>query len=451
MFRFSRASFLSAHQSYQLQGTDIDRLIGYYWENEGIKIIKNGYKSAEIIAEKKQKKLIQVMPTIEKLRDPKKKYASYLQLNFLPPGETKQNYLCISTISPPFWKEYLEITQSIKHFILPNGHLKSNLSDSEISKLNKIVSQLACKSLLDQQIEYCIKSLQDVCLDKSEIQQEIEEIRKTLKQDEQVGYIFTNNTDKTREHIECLILSKQAIIKPITWNYFVNSGISEYSQLLASDFFNTPLYLPDLSFFNKENNLIKKLPHPQADQTSCGTLCLSFLKKLLEKNALELNSLTLYFSFYNYQQQKKYFFLPSPSLLMHSQSSGYINFLTKIMGDTSEVTYVEDHEIKPIYTLKGLLIDSVVKARKNNDTEMVNHNIACLNQLSTLRPHWFKTALSAIEKRKKMDDPSSNKNLYLMYRTKKLENIAFFSHAETLKENAENQMTISKESALQYK
>jgi hypothetical protein len=429
MFKFfSKNSFLYAHRSYQLNGVDIDKLISYYWEKKGIKIIKNGNRSPELLAEKRQKNLIKISPLIEKLQDNQKKYTTYFQLNFLPPGETKQNNLCISTISPPFWKEYTHINNSIKNFLLPNGHLKPYLTQSETFELNEICKKLACKSLLDNQIEYNILRLQDICLKKTEARCEIEKIRNTLKNDEKVGYIFTNNTDKTKEHIECLLLTKQTIIKPITWDYFVDSGISPDSQLLQSDFENLPLYTPNLAYFNSIDNPIKKLPHPQADQTSCGTLCFSFLKKLLKNDASEWKELTLIFSFYDYYGEKKYFFLPSPSLMLYSQSSKYIDFLNKIMAAVNKTSYIEakNQDAKAIWTLQGLLNYSIEQAKNIKDDAMLKHNIAILNELVLLRPRWLAASKQAIEKRKEMDDPSSNKNLYLMYKTKQLEKISFF-------------------------
>lgn len=253
MQKFTKEIFLNIHRSYQISSLEIDSIINHYQE-QGIKIIKNGKKSLELLTEKRKKNLIHIAPTLEKLRDPRTKYSTYFQLNYLSPGEAKQNHLCISNISPPFWKDYSDITQSINKFILPSGHLNPILSDSEIIKLNETASQLACKPLLDQQIDYNIQSLQDVCLDKFEVKHEVEEIRKTLKKDEKIGYIFTNNTDKTKEHFECLILTRKNIIKPITWNYFSNSGISHKSQLLESDFLGIPLFMPDLSLFIDKDN-----------------------------------------------------------------------------------------------------------------------------------------------------------------------------------------------------
>lgn len=428
MLNFSKKFFLNFHRSYQLQSADFDNLINYYLEKEHIKIIKNGKKSPELLTEKKQKNLIRVTPIIEKLQDQQKKYATYFQLNFLPPGETKQNHLCISNISPPFWKDYPNIIQSIKNFILPNGSFKPHLSNVELNELNTICEKMNCKPLLDKQIQYNIQSLQDICLNKSEVTQEIANIRKALKQNEQIGYIFTNNTDKTREHIECLILTRQSIVKPITWDYFVGSGISHNSQLLKSDFENLPLYTPDLSHFSTVNNPIKKLPHPQADQTSCGTLCLSSLKRLLKNNAYEWKTLTLIFSFYDAYGEKNYFFMPSPSLMLYSQSSKYIDFLKKIMLETNKTEYIEDkfHNAKPIWTLQGILNNSIDQAKNKGDFDMVRHNSATINQLSLLRPLWIQVSQQMIEKRKELDDPSSNKNLYLMYRTKHLEKLTFF-------------------------
>ena len=441
MPKFTKEIFLNTHRSYQLKSQDIDSLILHYW-NKGIKIIKNGQLHPELIEEKRKKRLKEVAPLIERLQDPQTKYAAYLQLNFLSPNKTKQNGLCISNISPPFSKQYHAITYSIKDFILPNGQLK-NLSNNDITHLNKICEH-HYKTLLDRQIEYNIQALLDVCLEKFELKQEVEAIRKTLKTGEKVGYIFTNNTQQTKEHIECLILTQQAIIKPITWNYFLNSGISPHSQLLDTDFLGIPLYTPDLSYFNNENNPIKHLPHPQADQTSCGSLCFSFLKKLLGHNASELTSLTHTFSFYDHNYEKKYFFLPSPSILLYSQSSKYIDFLRKIMEETNQTVYQENRESAPklIWTLRGLLDHSIDYAITIKDSEMFCQNIKLLNKLQSLRPRWLEASQQAIEERKQMDDPNSNKNLYLMYRTKKLENITFFSHSQKNKLSSEKQTDI---------
>ncbi|MGC1854135.1 MAG: hypothetical protein WA659_01990 [Candidatus Aquirickettsiella sp.] len=440
MLNFSKSFFLNAHRSYQLQGTDIDRLIRYYLEKEYIKIIKNGKNSPKLLAKKRQQNLLQVAPILEKLQDPQKKYATYLQLNFLPPGETKQNHLCISTISPPFWKEYFNISRSIKNFILPSGKLKAHLSNGEITKLNETCEEISCKSLLDKQIEYNIQSLHDICLDKVEVRQEVEAIRKSLKHDEQIGYIFTNNIDRTREHIECLVLTQGNIVKPITWDYFVDSGISRNSQLLKSDFNQLPLYTPDLSYFNNVDNPIKKLPHPQADQTSCGTLCLSFLKKLLKNDAYEWKVLTLIFSFYDSYSEKKYFFLPSPSLMLYSQSSKYIDFLNKIMLEINQTAYIEakNQNAKPIWTIQGILNHSINQAKILGDDDMIKHNLEKLNELTLLRPRWRAASKQVSEKRKEMDDPGSNKNLYLMYKTKHFERISFFQHQANSTEKPEN-------------
>lgn len=224
-------------------------------------------------------------------------------------------------------------------------------------------------------------------------------------------------------------IDKKNIIKPITWNYFFNSGISHKSQLLEYDFLGIPLFMPDLSFFiDKDNpNLPPTLPHPQADPTSCGSLCLSLLYKLLKNNAAEFNTLTLKFSFDDCHGKKKHFFLPPPSLLKYSQSYKYIDFLIRIMDATNKTVYSEslNQESTTIWTLQGLLNQSIEQAKKKNDPDMFYHNIVTLYHLNKLRPYWLEVAKQAIEERKKMDDPNTvNKNLYLMFQTKKLENIS---------------------------
>ncbi len=148
-------------------------------------------------------------------------------------------------------------------------------------------------------------------------------------------------------------------------------------------------------------------------------MCLSLLYKLLKNNAAEFNTLTLTFSFYDCLGKKKHFFLPPPSLLKYSQSYRYIDFLIKIIDATDKIAYSEslNQESKTIWTLQGLLNYSLDQAKKMGDTDMFYHNSVIL-----------------------MDDPNTgNKNLYLMYQTKKLENTFFYSHPRNLNENpAEN-------------
>ena len=103
MQKFTKEIFLNIHRSYQISSLEIDSIINHY-QAQGIKIIKNGKESPELLTEKRKKNLIRIAPILEKLRNPNTKYSTYIQLNYLSPGETKQNNLCISNIPPPLGK-----------------------------------------------------------------------------------------------------------------------------------------------------------------------------------------------------------------------------------------------------------------------------------------------------------------------------------------------------------
>lgn len=54
MQKFTKEIFLNIHRSYQISSLEIDSIINHY-QAQGIKIIKNGKKSLELLTEKRKK------------------------------------------------------------------------------------------------------------------------------------------------------------------------------------------------------------------------------------------------------------------------------------------------------------------------------------------------------------------------------------------------------------
>ncbi|TLY47401.1 MAG: hypothetical protein E6K54_05745 [Gammaproteobacteria bacterium] len=388
--------------NYQFPAKAIEPLIKHY-SYKNIVFIKNGMKSPKLILEKQY----QIQTKIDTLENNLKKYAFYLQSNFCS-DEEKNDSFFISNLLSSFFKEevYPTLKKSIKNFLTPRGELKKNLTEKELSALNTIISKAPYKSLFDKKINRKIAYLKnekpDVNLTKQECIHEIKAIQNDLKENERVGYIFTNARQLGEEHIEILILTREAIIQPILW-----PDTSIKRRILDTDIAHiikeVPVFKTDLSFFVQKP---RKLPHPQADTNSCGILSIAFAKKILQKDSLSINSLAM--SFY-FKEKKHHFFLPPATILRYSQSSRYIDFLEAIIQDQETVVYQD----QAVLTIKALLNQSITYAQKINDSTMILDNESTLIQLNLLRTSWLTSSQQVKEKRNAMK--LSGENLYLAY------------------------------------
>lgn len=403
--------------AYQLLARDIEPLIRHYAEKKGIRIIKNGQVNSSFIRQKQA----EINLTIQKLEDSSIKYATYLQKNFSPYGPALANVYSVAPLRSLFDEHYSVIKTSIKKYLNSTGHLRKDLSTNELHAINVIISQLSCKELFDKQIESKIEDLKksdlpDACLTKPEAMQEVEEIRGGLKEDEIVAYIFTSIKNISIAHLEVLIITKKAIIKPVIWN-------DRFDAIQSMDTLaGIPLYEPNLySFLTKYD---APEPRIQADGISCGSLGIASLKKLLQNNALELKSFTLTFSFYHPIFAKKiHFFFPSPSMLRYAQSSKYILFLEKILQNADTA----DYEGNKLFTLKALLTQSIQISTENKDMATVEENSKLLDELPIFRQKWLNAMEEIKQQRDKMacKNPKSgvHHNLYLAYTSRRLEKI----------------------------
>ena len=163
-------------------------------------------------------------------------------------------------------------------------------------------------------------------------------------------------------------------------------------RLLANDFSGDSFYSADLEHFWSKSSSPGHMPEQQADTDHCGVLGIAGLKRLLQNDAMELTRNSLAFSFYtDVKGSKQHLFIPSPIFLQYSQSSKYMDFLSKIVGsNTSNDPLKERQQTNryPIPTLEQVLLQSIEYADLIGDEKMMEQNKETLAALPAFREQW---------------------------------------------------------------
>lgn len=324
-------------------------------------------------------------------------------------------------------KEYDENpTDELKNNCLKYIESLKNLIDqykqiSESEKMNQVLKD----KISDYEIERQTR-LDDIGLTKQQAINEINEIRKGLKNDEVIGYVFTNNHLIKKNHFDVILITKDLIIKPCEWN------VDEEKTIGSSDIKNLScleLIEPFVSHENKNCSL----PYAQSGPTECGTLGMLNLKELLKNNSYQLKNFTMNVPFYDKDEKLHYLFIPSPDVLRYSQSSTFNNIILSMFSDEPEVKIKfsqmvlidfwankkeKQEDVATVKTIVAMLKDTMEKAEKKGDKEIVNTCQTLLNQLPEFREKWMKNYNSAMSKRKSMQGESFNE--YLAYSTQRL-------------------------------
>lgn len=253
----------------------------------------------------------------------------------------------------------------------------------------------------------------DYNLTPHEVGQEIAWIQKNLKEDQCVGYVFTNGNTHREAHFEVIIISKTMIIKPVTWHQVEDDRKLIHSKHAVKGIpwaelpLNSPLVL-------KTDLNASKLPGPQADPSGCGTLGFLYLKELLKEDQNQLQAYTLRFPL----EDGSWLFFPSPHVLRYSQSQQYNDLVATMLLDTEEEQSIQYGKQNPstlkLSTLKGLLQNSIAAANRRGDKETVKHNTEILKQLPDFRKRWEEAYTGMMKKRQLMSD---KQNQYLAYST----------------------------------
>ncbi|HEX2549767.1 MAG TPA: hypothetical protein VHM20_08055, partial [Gammaproteobacteria bacterium] len=169
---------------------------------------------------------------------------------------------------------------------------------------------------------------QDIGLTGDEIFDEMLHIQNLLKKNNDsrfIGYISTNGVIKTKKHFDYFIISKDEIMLPVFYDISFNIRDRSHSKLLRYY-----IYKSNLHGFGGSGL------HPQADSTSCGSLGLASLKKLLQNDAYELKNRTLSVRFYDKNEILRSYFFTSPKVLQFSQSSKFNQALKDLLMNDEE-------------------------------------------------------------------------------------------------------------------
>ncbi len=228
-------------------------------------------------------------------------------------------------------------------------------------------------------------------------------IQKTLQPNQYVGYLHTSAV-KGLGHFECFIISSNEIIKPISWS--LNDLGFENPNVMGDVFLHAPDYR--YSFIPDEDNDDYL---PQADNYSCASICLSYLKNLLKNDAIQLREHSLSLPYYDSHAQLCYFFIPSPAVLRYTQVSAYnkrIKELVESDGSTSLVHMLNSciEQTKSSTKLRRAFKNKVIAEAKSH-----------LNALSVFRQKWLMEYARVDAKRELMQN---EKNRYLNYTAQRL-------------------------------
>ncbi|KTD07784.1 DUF5617 domain-containing protein [Legionella jamestowniensis] len=400
-------------QPWQMSASDVDAIARHYKKKRGINIIKNGETALgrEQIQIKEAALKKEYTDSLAKLKDEGTKYTQFIDsVGFIYDTYSLHQFI-IGDGNNQFLRELCK-----NYLDSSNCYLKQGMTEEERKTLNEMIQKNPrAKALLDPLIEnyYTHKKksakerIADVCLSEKEAWEEIKRIQAGLKENEYVGYMFTNGSKKNKKHFEVVIIGSEGVIKPVSW-FGVHNPLHT-SDEVATVGLNSPTILKSQG----------SIPEPQADMVTCGTLSLMYTKELLKDNARQLKERTLRIPFYDEKGALKWFFYPSPQTLRYSQSSTYNELLCLMLTDEeTPQNYSHKENNYEIATLKGLLIRCIETARQKNEGWLVDYNLKLLANLDNFRTHWLADYNKAMQKR--MDFADSEGNQYLAYSSRRM-------------------------------
>lgn len=420
----NKLNFLNSedHVSELLHESEIQDLIYFYNNWKKIKIIYNTSTDYGRSLLKERNNEID-----KQYSDDEFKYGYYILDNWTEAGNFNEHKTINQIADTPFKKIYEQLANLLSSYLSPTGELKSDLNETDIKEINKfILNNIEFKAIFDEQIISAIEINKAKNLSVDELKLEIEDIKKNLKVDDSVGYVFTGSTG----HTEVFIITKNkdnqsTIIKPILWSK-LNDNIT------VKDQYGTDLngLLFEVSKLETNNPVIEKTQiHPQAGYVECATLGLMYLKQLLKNNADQLINLSLKFKYWNkYTNQWSSMFFPSPQVLLYSQSSLYNKVIQTMLTD-DEKDQIIKHKNKTyiVKTIKGLIIESINQAT-NSQKEIKEDLDQTLEHLSKFREQWIKKYEQTEEKRSSLVSDKDSDKLYLCYSSQRMLKISKKNH-----------------------
>lgn len=434
----NKAFFLSQDiQSFAdlppISAAQVDCLISHYQskyqeeKGEGICLYKNGGTVVgKAILEKNKSMLRQAHAELRlKLQDEKKKYYHCMvKLGFFYDFEKKfsLHHIHIGREVYDLLLTFLE-TQSLS---IPNeaAVLRSDLTDDDLESIHQFVNknalvQRVLDELIQRYLQYCEKNLErelaNCGLLYPEAWQEINYLQNRLTEHEALGYVYTGGHNQNTTHMEMLIITKNAVIKPISWYQMI--PIATLNRSHAFDLSlgkNTRVCQVDL-YSEVVLKTDEAIPCAQGDKTSCAVLGFKYLKELLKNNQEQLKEYSLQFPFYDEKEELTWFFYPSPQVLRYSQSGIFNHLIRCMLTDTTSCIAGTNSQDKryEIASLKKLLTESLVIAEKKQNLFVLEYNTKLLTHLNAFRTKWLSAYKESMHSRQQFHTKGNNK--YLMY------------------------------------
>lgn len=301
------------------------------------------------------------------------------------------------------------IRQKLKAIVKQNGI--SNLDDSNLATAHKILKENLSVAEIQEIQKLIIENqrtglLKDSSLDLSIefAAEEIREIQGKLKAGNSIGYYFTAGEWVNRKHFEVLIISKDKVIKPVSW-LGIENEFRIYDPKIQLPFFETRLI--SYNDYHKTYSSAEPVkPRAQSGPRECGTLGGLYLKELLKNKSEILKDYTLQFAWKNQEGKEEYYFFPCPQALRYSQSSFYNQCIEAMLKEGDAEGFVEVvHENK---TLRLRTLKAFLQTKPDENKEM-------LKNLAGFKEKWLAAYHEAIKKRSKKDGEKYNQ--YLAYKT----------------------------------
>ena len=203
---------------------------------------------------------------------------------------------------------------------------------------------------------------------------DVVQIQREIGDNQYAGYLHTEGAHGDKgPHVECLVVTKHKVIKPITWN--VDHGVLyvNYFKNAAS----TDLHA-----------LAGEWLIPQSDSYTCASLSLVYLKQLLKEDAAQLKEFGFIFPYKDsYNINLYYFFVPPPQVLRYSQSSAYNQFIKAMVMEDEPGFFLHNNKTISYSPVKHLLM--TVQRKENVQSDLFKETEDLLEQLPAFRKRWL--------------------------------------------------------------
>ncbi|MFT3742503.1 MAG: hypothetical protein QM752_07625 [Gammaproteobacteria bacterium] len=315
---------------------------------------------------------------------------------------------------------------SVNDYLLKEVPLK-NAIELSIPKL---------QTYIRVELEKLNASLQGRLIDHDDMIKEVKAIQENCRENEYKGYIYT---DSRSYHSEALIITKDRIIKPVSWFYPPEKSAEENTGYLLPEHFPfTDFYSPDLTRFGPKWGEIKKsifgpyVPVAQAETTGCLALCFKTLKELLKNDAEQLKHWSFCMPFYEHNGAQRGLFIPPPQTLRYAQSGTFVDAWRELVKkDTATLKCVlidfENNHTHKNYNYPGIskLLTQTIAIANTKNLRLKEQCQELAKAFPAFQQKWLAYHANFVEPQRKLMRSKDGLNRMLLYSAQKYKNKNF--------------------------